>query len=682
MALLASACSSSPPAPASPGVSGLEAVSVVDLVDQITGDQSSLVQAFEATQEALARGGIATVDVDRVYVAAYLPVSPVPAIPQEVLGLTLEARERETVYRMTLEELAQTLNDLGWPFRPEPSHGEQMIEFLAAWISAAQANPTDPHNFTPLFLAEMSRRQAQAVDLAAGEADPSQVQFSLLELELFTAAFDRLLIFPQSSFAPDPSGAHLARLADVRLQEDPCSKYKHLFYAPMSDLVLPLPLGQQLGDFGISFGVGELMGEAMEKLGIGSDDFGTAMGVTSAVTRVWKLFAIYSTLTVTVDVEGENPVHKPLEGELLEVTFDAHVGVSEADWQEYQEKYGEFGSAADRVVRDCMAVLGLPTFANVGEIAREVESYAVEWKIVQGKPDHAIDAKPGHQDQSCSYHLGWLRCDLQAFSDHSAVAPFHVEIKTETESDHPGVELKAPVKVCAYVDASQAPSLSTFINGAQGGAGLADSITELVSNMILKLGKPKGCSLPVLNVTYHLPLPALDIRWNMSLYSSEIVSTDGLDSVTTTLVQAGEVKIRLEVTNDGSIIGKGTLTTHIDGQVVSSGPGIANLVEYGKVCGDTAILKGSSTNTIQVVGRVDEERRVLLLAFTETPVSSESTWTCGELILPSNPYPTVWLPGLRDIEFDFPAKIGDSREDRVQLYPGADILMTITIARP
>ena len=72
----------------------------------------------------------------------------------------------------------------------------------------------------------------------------------------------------------------------------------------------------------------------------------------------------------------------------------------------------------------------------------------------------------------------------------------------ETQAIHEsGVLESAAMKICAAVDASEAPSLSTFINGAMGGVGIADPIAELAGGMILKLGKPENCT--TLGVTYH-----------------------------------------------------------------------------------------------------------------------------------------------------------------------------------
>ncbi len=163
------------------------------------------------------------------------------------------------------------------------------------------------------------------------------------------------MIFPQSSIPPGPGGRHLAGLGGMKTysplaEDDPCSKYKKFFYGPLTNIVLPGAIGTQLSNFGITYAVGEVLGKAMEELGISKDDFGKVMASVNVFARISKLIEIYSSLSVEVKVVGDNPVHKPLEDEPdLEVEFDATVGVSEADWAKYQQKYGEFGMAADRI---------------------------------------------------------------------------------------------------------------------------------------------------------------------------------------------------------------------------------------------------------------------------------------------------------------------------------------------
>ncbi len=114
--------------------------------------------------------------------------------------MTLEARNHAS--RLTLDDLAGMLSQLGWPFDSASTPGEQLVKFFSTWIETANENSSDQQSFTPLFLAEMAAQQTPPMDLASGQADPTQVQLNLLELSLFTAALDRILILSQSSVLP------------------------------------------------------------------------------------------------------------------------------------------------------------------------------------------------------------------------------------------------------------------------------------------------------------------------------------------------------------------------------------------------------------------------------------------------------------------------------------------------
>lgn len=499
--------------PSTPGIASLGSASAADLARQILQPDSSLNQSFEAVQEALARGGVATMDVNGVYVAAYQPASPMPETHANILAMTLEVRNH--AHRATLEELAQMLKDLGWPFSPNSTPGEQLASLMAAWIGAALDNPSDPQSFTPLFMAEMAQRQVLPVDLSSGSADPTRVRLGMLEIVLFSAAFDRNMVVPQSSIPPEQKEARSPGLTMVRFtlpnqEEGPCTRFKRFFYGDLSSAILPDPLGKQLGDFVFSYTFGDVLSKAVESRGWDAETFGKAMAAMNVLGRISKLVELYSSLSVSVAVQGENPVHKPLDVESeKEVIFDAMVGVSEEDWSDYQQKNGELGMTIDRIGRDCMSVLGLPTIANTGDIAQAVQGFKVEWSIVSGSPEHGYDAREDEQDQGCGYHQMRLRCSVAPVSDHSGKSSFMIVViqnkPPETQAVHESGDLvSSKIEVCAQVDASEPPNLSTFINGAMGGVGLADPVAELLSGMILKLGKPEACAEPPLEVTWHV----------------------------------------------------------------------------------------------------------------------------------------------------------------------------------
>ncbi len=145
---------------------------------------TDLQQAVEATREALARGGIPTMEGGTVVAQAVGPRTSSYALPIEAYHLAMEARHRATAGRLTLAQLGDMLRDFGWPFPPGTNPGEQLVQFLSIWVTESRMDPENPHSFTPLFLAEMARRQDPPVDLAAGSYRPEELRLTLLELQL------------------------------------------------------------------------------------------------------------------------------------------------------------------------------------------------------------------------------------------------------------------------------------------------------------------------------------------------------------------------------------------------------------------------------------------------------------------------------------------------------------------
>jgi len=101
--------------PTASGVADLTRGSVSDLVAILTSEQASFGEVLQAVQEILARGGIATGDLQNTFVRPYEPASSLMLTPREVLQLAQEARSGPSVWRMDLAELGQHLSDLGWP---------------------------------------------------------------------------------------------------------------------------------------------------------------------------------------------------------------------------------------------------------------------------------------------------------------------------------------------------------------------------------------------------------------------------------------------------------------------------------------------------------------------------------------------------------------------------------------
>lgn len=73
-----------------------------------------LPTATRLTREVLARGGMATTDGEQIVVQAIGPATPYALTALEARNLALEARHRETAYRLHASEFANFLGAFGW----------------------------------------------------------------------------------------------------------------------------------------------------------------------------------------------------------------------------------------------------------------------------------------------------------------------------------------------------------------------------------------------------------------------------------------------------------------------------------------------------------------------------------------------------------------------------------------
>jgi hypothetical protein len=374
---------------------------------------------------------------------------------------------------------------------PNYAAGAQMMQLLASWIGEAVKHPDEPSSFTPLFIAEMAKRQDPPVDIVAGpfirmvrEGSPPavltgapqslQLRLSLLELELFAAAFysDETATGVQPAVSPgqDRSYSPTFRLASFSpgLMQDPCSDLKKSFGA----------LGEA-GGIGTKEAAQRALRQAVER----ATDAGTAQAFSRAISavgivaKVWKMVAFYASEHVVVTV-SDPTVHKPPPGKFA-VRFTATTGVSEEDWKEYERLMGgKTGTVADRAVRDCLKAAGMPVLANLGEIAKEAEKWLVEWRLVEGSPPHAdIPYRDMYGNVINNFFLpGRLAMKLQRTSPYSASAGLVVRVMQENASRHPRRFVTAHVTAQAAVDAAQPPSIANLVKGIKGANSLREAI--------------------------------------------------------------------------------------------------------------------------------------------------------------------------------------------------------------
>lgn len=550
-----------PAAAAKPSVSATDSLLAdtgiaATLTRRLTGS-TGVTDAVAATREALALGGLATRDRQRFLVKATAPAASGFVLPQETVALALEARQRPTAGRLTLAQLGDMLKDLGWPFREGSLPGEQLRDIFRAWVTDGLAQPGDLLSFTPLFLRDMALTQQPPIDLAKGDYDPEQLHLTLLELELFTAHFDRisgpaarasgdpakgdydpgqpLLTSPElepyaghvdgtsgpsalASWSGDPGLSQAMPTAQAGA--GPCPELKKWLDSAFSDFDDPGEAAAAAVRILIGDSVKAGLKEALQAAGFtaaAAQQFGKALSALSIASRLWKLVALYTDAQVAVTVEA-NPIHAPSssEGKKTDV-FRARAGVSDRDWEEYRQAMTSSDDV--RGLRDCFRVFGLPVLPDLGDMGKEAKDWHMEWRL-----EGALERVRINEADNSFAHPGFLRVDLKPDGDHSAAAPFTVEILPEKGS-HSGPEKQAIAVASAALHTAKPPSIATWVNAVKGGLGnllaLSNALVELCAGWIAEMAPPKAYAN--LTVTYH---ESVGVSWSGRITYKKIKMVD------------------------------------------------------------------------------------------------------------------------------------------------------------
>ena len=425
---------------------------------------------------------------------------------REQLRPVEEARRAEARAVSEREDMAQRVaGQVG----PDYAAGERFMVFLAAWVNEAAKHPEDPRSFTPLFLAEMARLQGAPVDLtgahyispALGEdaqahkrtaPRSTQLRFTLLEMDLFAAAFHRSEAKAATASRLPVDGVGVVEslaglVVPAAHATTPCSDIKE-------------SMGPDLGEvhgLATSETAGYVLGGVLEEaFGAGSKVIEQALGATAIVGKLVKLAAFYSEEQVTVTAKPTF-VHKPLGGE-KKVTYTATAGVDPKELEEY-ERLSQKMAGADQAFRDCMGWAGFPTTTTIAEIAKDAENWLIDWKLIEGR-GHVLWYLADND-----FYIKGVRqaTKLKRVSPSSAAADFVVRV--QPESGHAGPRFKAYAIARAEVDAAGLPSLGTLVSAGKGLLGLADSLVEIASGWVMVMFKPKAYA--EVELEYHCPNP-------------------------------------------------------------------------------------------------------------------------------------------------------------------------------
>ena len=159
----------------------------------------------------------------------------------------------------------------------------------------------------------------------------------------------------------------------------------------------------------------------------------------------------------------------------------------------------EQGAKVDRALRDCMNNLGLPTKAEVSDLAKEAENWLIEWRLTEGSPPHAWISLANND----FYIYGRLAMKMKRSGPYSSSAKLVVDILPERESS--GKIISTYVTARASVDAAGMPGLGIFVNLFKGAFGLAESLLELCVGWYQFMNQPKAYG--TVQVDYHCKKP-------------------------------------------------------------------------------------------------------------------------------------------------------------------------------
>lgn len=460
---------------------------------------ASLADAVTATREAVTRGGLTITDFAGGREPAVGPASPFFVLPDEAVLLAHDARHRATLSRLTLADLGAMLSDFGWRFEGRGLPGDQMMAFVSEWVRQAQQDPDDPLSFTPLFLADMARRQVPAVDLADSLTSPHAVRLGFLEVQLIAAALTRGLgdSAAAGAAARAPRVPELGRRAGglvtasygARAPDNACQVTNDWFGSSFSG---------QAAQAGLQFGFGKGIDKGLEKAGLGDAgraNVGYTLDAIGAALQLVKLAQLYASGHIGVEPVTDLPAHRPApDGEEL-VTVRASAGIDEDDWEEYRDAMNR--AETSEAVKDCLASLGLPSWSDLGDIAESAEKWRVRWVLGRGSPRHAMHRIAGND----WLHVGSRQMRLQRTSRTTVEARYTFMLTEEWKDGHEGDQYDGEVEVTAELITAEPPTVGTFAGAAGGLSGVIKALIELGAGWFQTVVTPESTIL--VPVTYH-----------------------------------------------------------------------------------------------------------------------------------------------------------------------------------
>jgi hypothetical protein len=492
---------------------------IVSAIDAIIG-AATPEAAIAATRVVLERSGVVISDDPAT---AAKSMAGIYVGTDQLAAMAYEAQSRATLSHVNFAQFAESfgglallppneklLDQLSQPVAsPSPNtiassdmnldgQGLRLSAVLTSWVKRSLENyPSDDPAMTALtapalYLAELAARQDDPIDLRE-QFVPSHLQLGALDITLLVAGLRTALAVaaqqtglrpaivlastaygggagaPEGSAGLDPTLCRDVR----RLGESQAPVITDVFTFTSSEAIKALAETSIRDMLGVSPNAAKSVGAAFDALGV--------------IYRVQALWLLYHSTELTLRLEPTS-MHKPL-GVNAPVAAIFTAGVPDAAWD--QAVADRNNSPVTTNLKECARLLGIPVTSDLVDIGDATSSWRVAWDITQGN-EHATFE--GCQFlPSCdvgAVATGRWERKLHRRNSHSGEDTVIVEILPEQESDHPGREVTAPVRVCAHLRTDKPPSTSTILNAAQAGVsgpniGGAANLASAVADIML-----------------------------------------------------------------------------------------------------------------------------------------------------------------------------------------------------
>jgi hypothetical protein len=336
---------------------------------------------------------------------------------------------------------------------------------MAEWVGTARKAPNDTVNFTPLFLADMARRQIPAVDLGSDSTDPRDVRLGYLEMQLFASAMLGGDGEPVQTGSLSP-GAVLTASYGASLGVDACAAAREWLHSG--------PVGSAAG-VGVKIGVKKGLKEALVKSGFTKEtarQVSNALKALKSAMAIIKMSELYGSANIILDHASDIPAERPAPGGEVYASVKAKAGLAQEEYEEYKNSIKS--AEVVKSLRDCLEAAGLPNWSDVSDVAADLDHWRVHWYLGKGSPKHAWHVR----ERNDWFAYGQRSMLIKRTSPTSGEAVYTFKLVPEPAPGHPGNDLHSQVEVKAELKTSKPPGLGTLATAGMGPLYLVKSLVD------------------------------------------------------------------------------------------------------------------------------------------------------------------------------------------------------------